>query len=86
MLEPSEQASLTESLGLNAIRWLVTQFSARVLAQTMEALPSDSVKLVEALLATHLDATQIFPDFVGRHALSQEDCHRLLFACNAIPT
>ena len=85
MLEPSEQASLTEALGLNAIRWLVTQFRARVLAQTMEAMPTDSVKLVEAILATHQHAPQMFPDYVGRHALSQEDCHRLIFACDLIP-
>ena len=85
MLKPSELSSLTDALALHAVRWLATKFSARVLAQTMEALPSDSVKLVEALLATHLHATQMFPDFVGRHALSQEDCHRLLFACDLIP-
>ena len=63
MLKPSELSSLTDALALHAVRWLATKFSARVLAQTMEA----------------------FPDFVGRHALSQEDCHRLLFACDLIP-
>jgi hypothetical protein len=41
--------------------------------------------LVEALLATRQNATQMFPDYVARHALSQEDCHRLIFACDAIP-
>ena len=86
MLEPSEQASLTEALGLHAINWLVTQFTARVLAQTMEALSSDSVNVVEALLATQQHAPQMFPDCVGRHTLTQEDCHRLIFACDAIPT
>jgi hypothetical protein len=86
MLEPSEQASLAEALGLNAIRWLVTQFTARLMAQTMEALPNDSIKLVEALLATHLHAPQMFTNYVGRHALSEEDCHRLMFACDLIPS
>jgi hypothetical protein len=85
MLEPSEQASLTMALGQHAIRWIVTQFSARVMARTMEALPSDSVKLVEALMETRQHAPQMFPDFVGRQALSEEDCHRLIFACDAIP-
>ena len=85
MLKPSEQASLPEALARHAMRWLATQFSARVLAQTIDALPSDSVKVVEALLATRQHAPQMFPDFVGRHALSQEDCHRLIFACDAIP-
>jgi hypothetical protein len=86
MLEPSEQASLTEALGLNAIRWLVTQFTARLMAQTIETFPNDSVKLVEALLATHLHAPQMFSNYVGRHALSEEDCHRLMFACDLIPS
>ena len=86
MLESAEQESLIEALGQHAIRWLVTQFSARVLAQTIDGLPSDSVKVVvEALLATRQHAPQMFPDYVGRHALSQEDCHRLIFACDAIP-
>ena len=85
MLKPSEQVSLPEALARHAMRWLATQFSARVLAQTIDALPSDSVKVVEALLATRQHAPQMFPDFVGRHALSQEDCHRLIFACDAIP-
>ena len=80
------QESLIEALGQHAIRWLVAQFSARVLAQSIDGLPSDSVKvLVEALLATRQNATQMFPDYVARHALSQEDCHRLIFACDAIP-
>lgn len=85
MLESAELESLIEALRQHAIRWLVTQFRARVLALTMEALPNDSVKLVEAILATHQHAPQMFPDYVGRHALSQEDCHRLIFACDAIP-
>jgi hypothetical protein len=85
MLESAEQESLIEALGQHAIRWLMTQFSARVLAQTIDAFPSDSVKVVEALLAIGQHAPQMFPDFVGRHALSQEDCHRLIFACDAIP-
>jgi hypothetical protein len=85
MLKPSELSSLTEALALHAVRWLVTQFTARLMAQTIEAFPNDSVKLVEALLATHLHAPQMFTNYVGRHALSQEDCHRLVFACDLIP-
>jgi hypothetical protein len=86
LLESAEQESLIEALRQHAIRWLLTQFSARVLAQSIDGLPSDSVKvLVEALLATRQNATQMFPDYVARHALSQEDCHRLIFACDAIP-
>jgi hypothetical protein len=85
MLEPTEQASLTEALGLHAIRWLQSQLHARVLLKYMEVLSSDSVKWVEAILATHQHAPQMFPDYVGRHALSQEDCHRLIFACDLIP-
>jgi hypothetical protein len=85
MLKPSELSSLTEALALHAVRWLATQFSARVLAGTMEALPSDAAIVVEALLATRQQAGQMFPDFVDRHALSQEDCHRVVFASDVIP-
>ncbi len=86
MLKPSEQASRIETLALHAIRWLVTQFSARVLAQTMEGLPDGSSQVVEALLATRQQAAQMFPDYVGRTALSQDECHRLLYACDQITT
>ncbi len=84
MLEPSQQAPLQEALALHAVRWLVTQFSARVLAQTMAGLADDSAQVVEALLATRQQAAQMFPDCVGRSALSQDECHRLLFACDQI--
>jgi hypothetical protein len=84
MVESSELASLTETLRLHACRWLATQDPARVTAQIMEALPSDSVKLVRAILATNHLAPQMFPDYVNRHALSQKDCHRLIFACDLI--
>jgi hypothetical protein len=85
MLKPSEQASLTETLTRHAMRWLSTQFSAWVLAQTMESLSGDSAKVVEALLATRQQAAQMFPDCVGRPTLSADQCHRLLFACDSIP-
>ncbi|MEY2620115.1 MAG: hypothetical protein RL522_3117 [Pseudomonadota bacterium] len=86
MLQSSEPAPLIEALGLHAVRWFVTQFSARVLARTMEGLPDDSGQVVEALLATRQQAAQMFPECVGRTALSQDECHRLLFACDQIPT
>jgi hypothetical protein len=28
----------------------------------------------------------MFPDYVGRTALSQDECHRLLYACDQITT
>jgi hypothetical protein len=85
MLKPSELSSLTEALALHAVRWLATQFSAWVLARTMEGLPDDSGKVVEALLATRQHAAQMFPECVGRTTLSADECHRLLFACDSIP-
>ena len=84
MLTPSEQASLPQALALHAVRWLATQFSAWVLARTMEALPDDSGKVVEALLATRQQAAQMFPECVGRTTLSADECHRLMFACDSI--
>ena len=82
MLQPSDLSSLTDALTQHAVLWLETQ----IVAQIIDALPSDKVKVVvEGLLETQQHALQMFPDFVGRHALSQEDCHRLMFACDEIP-
>lgn len=81
MLEPSDQALLTVVIGMYAIRWLRSQIHARVLAQHMEAIPTNLGKIyVEGILATRPHATQMFPDFIGRHTLSQEDFHRLIFS------
>lgn len=85
MLEPTEQVSLTEALGLHALRWLNSQRCARLLLKYMEALSIDSVEWMDAILATHQHAPQMFPDYVGRHALSQEECHRVIFACDLRP-
>lgn len=84
MLQSSDPAPLTQALHLHAVRWLATQFHGRVLARAMEELSSDSVKVVEALLANGQQAAQMFPDYVGRSALSEHECHRVLFACDPI--
>lgn len=78
-LQRSDPVPLVKALASLAVNWIETRFFAGAVAETMASV-GESASLVKALLLTVNESHEMFPELVGRSAMSAQECHRLLFA------
>lgn len=83
MLKDSKKDFIPEQLEQLAFRWLVTEFSVKILEQMINSMtPTQSAEYIKKIMNVNLQSEQIFPDLIDRVTLTVDELHLLLFACD----